>query len=471
MMSDGPIIKPECIPQEAWDQSGPAARACFVMLVERLEKLERLLGMNSGNSSRPPSTDGPGVTPPKTKAKSSKKRGGQVGHVKRVRPLIPTDQCDSVKHYKPSACADCGTKLSGTDSSPARHQVTELPTVKPIVTEHQIHSLECPQCGKICRGQMPLHVPAGSFGPTVVSTVTMLSSLGRLSQRMMAQLLRDLFDLEISDGQISRLQTIGRKALQSGYEEITADVRQSAAVNMDETGWRENGLKAWLWTVVGRASTLFSIRRTRSRSVVTELLGAEFGGIIGSDRYSAYSHLDDHRHQFCWAHLLRDFQAMIERKGPSTQIGTELKSSGQELIHHWNRLQGGAIRRATFDNHYRRLRSVILDTLESGASCSNSKTAEVCRRLGNECYSLFVFVHHSGVSPTNNVAERALRKSVIFRKLSFGTEASSGSQNMSVILSVVETCRRLNRHCLTFIKDAVQAFFSQTSAPALIPVQ
>lgn len=135
-MSDGPIIKPECIPQEAWDQSGPAARACFVMLVERLEKLERLLGMNSGNSSRPPSTDGPGATPPKTKAKSSKKRGGQAGHVKRVRALIPTDQCDSVKYYKPSACSDCGTKLSGTDSCPARHQVTELPTVNPIVTEH-----------------------------------------------------------------------------------------------------------------------------------------------------------------------------------------------------------------------------------------------------------------------------------------------------------------------------------------------
>ena len=204
--------------------------------------------------------------------------------------------------------------------------------------------------------------------------------------------------------------------------------------------------------------------------MVTELLGEEFGGIIGSDRYPSYSHLDDHRHQFCWAHLLRDFQAMIARKGPSTQIGTVLKSSGQELIHHWNRLQGGAIRRATFDNHYRRIRSIILDTLESGTSCSDSKTAEVCRRLGNEYYSLFFFVHHAGVFPTNNVAERALRKSVSFRKLSFGTEASSGSQNMSVILSVVETCRRLNRHCLTFIEDAVQAFFSQTSAPTLIPV-
>jgi transposase len=141
------------------------------------------------------------------------------------------------------------------------------------------------------------------------------------------------------------------------------------------------------------------------------------------------------------------------------------------LIHHWNRLQGGAIRPATFNKHYRRLRSIILNTLESGASCSDSKTADVCRRLGNESYSLFVFVYHAGVSPTINVAERALRKSVIFRKLSFGTEASSGSQSMSVIPSVIETCRRLNRHCLTFFKDAVQAIFSQTSAPTLIPVQ
>lgn len=222
-MSDGSIIKPECIPQEAWDQSGPAAQACFVMLVERLEKLERLRGMNSGNSSRPPSTDGPGATLPKNKVKSSKKRGGQAGHVKRVRPLIPTDQCDSLKHDKSATCSDCGTKLSGTDARPVRHQLTELPTVKPIVTELQVHSIECHHCGKVNHGGMPSHVPAGSFGPTVVSTITMLSSLGRLSQRMMAQLLRDLFDLEISDGQISRLQTIGRRTLQSGYEEITAD--------------------------------------------------------------------------------------------------------------------------------------------------------------------------------------------------------------------------------------------------------
>ena len=204
------------------------------MLEERLERLERLLSMNSGNSSRSPSTDGPGETPQKTKPKSSKNRARQTGHVKRTRPPIPMEQCDIVGHYKSANCSDCGTKLSGTDAILVRHKVTELPAVKPIVTEHRVRSIECFHCGNMSHGRMPLDVPTGLFGPTVVSTVTMLSSLGRRNQRMMAQVLLDLFDLETSDGQISPRQTIGRQAMQPGDAEITANVRQSTAVDMDE---------------------------------------------------------------------------------------------------------------------------------------------------------------------------------------------------------------------------------------------
>ncbi len=323
------------IPVELLNEMTPAVRAFVQTLCariqeqdriiasqqKRIEDLERRLGMNSGNSSMPPSSDGPGQQPMKpTKAKSGKKRGGQHGHAKRTRPLIPTKDCDRVETHRPSVCGDCGTKLSGDDPNPVRHQVTEIPAVSPIVTEYQIHTLECPECGCRCRGQLPQQVPRGSFGPNVAATVTLLSSFGRLSQRMIATLLKDLFDLEISDGQISRLQSIGRKAMQAGCDEIAADVRNSAAVNIDETGWRENGRKASL--------------------------------------------------------------------------------------------------------------------------CDESKTAETCRRLSNECFSLFVSVHHEGVSPTNNAAEQALRKAVIFRKLSFGTEKNTGSKNLSVILSVMETCRR-----------------------------
>jgi transposase len=286
---------------------------------------------------------------------------------------------------------------------------------------------------------------------------------------MIASLLRDLFGLKVSDGQISRLQSTGRNALQAGYNDIAADVRNSAALNIDETSWRENGQKAWLWTVVGKLGTLLAVRASRSRDEVHALLGEEFSGIVVSDRFSAYNHLDDHRRQFCWAHLLRDFQAMIDRGGRSAAAGSRLKSSGQMLIHHWNRLQSQQIQRATFEGHFQRLSSEILDALLEGSQCENAKTAETCRRLSNECCSLFVFVHHPGVSPTNNAAEQALRKSVIFRKLSFGTEAKTGSRNLSVILSVTETCRRLGKRPLDYIRAAVQAAFHKKPPPQLLP--
>lgn len=465
------------IPPELLKEMTPGVRAFVETLLaenaalrQRIEDLERRLGMNSGNSSMPPSSDRPGLEPAKrARPKSKRKRGGQFGHPKRTRPLIPTADCDRVVHHRPGACSDCGARLSGNDPAPDRHQVTELPPIRPTVTEHQIHTLECPECGCLCRGRLPPEVPRGCFGPNVVAVVTLLSSFGRLSQRILASLMRDLFGLEISDGQVSRLQSIGRKALHAGYQEIVADVRNSATVNIDETSWRENGCRAWLWTVVGRLGTLLAVRPSRSRAVATELLGADFGGIVGSDRYSAYSHLNDRCHQFCWAHLLRDFQAMIERGGSAADTGTRLRSAGQELIHHWKRLQSQQIQRATFDTHYRRLRSELLDALDNGSACADPKTAETCRRLSNECYSLFVFAHHKGVSPTNNAAEQALRRSVIFRKLSFGTEEQTGSKNMSVILSVVETCRRLNRPRLDFLRTAIHAAFNNKPAPKLLP--
>jgi transposase len=134
-MSEGLLIKPDGIPQDVWDQSEPAVRGCFVMLMKRIEDLERRLGMNSGNSSMPPSNDGPGQQPVKPpKGKSGKRRRGQHGHAKRIRPVIPAKDCDRVESHRPSVCSDCGTKLSGDNANPVRHQVIEIPAGRPIVT-------------------------------------------------------------------------------------------------------------------------------------------------------------------------------------------------------------------------------------------------------------------------------------------------------------------------------------------------
>ncbi len=455
--------RPDGIPNDVWADAGTVAREWMIEQARRL-------GLNSGNSSMPPSSDGPADVPKKTqRTPSGRKRGGQPGHPKADRTLIPTDQCDHVETLKPPECAGCGAPLSGDDPAPKRKQVIEIPEVKPVVTEFQTHTLTCPCCGCSTTASLPEHVPRGWFGPRVIAVVTLLSGMGRLSQRMIAQLLSDLLGLTISDGQISRLQRIGRESLQPAYAEITADVRESAAVNIDETGWREDGSRAWLWTVVGRFSTRFVVRRSRSRAVVHELLGEDFSGVVGADRYSAYAAIPEDRRQFCWAHLLRDFQAMIDRGGASEPIGERLKTSGQDLIHHWNRLRDEQIKRPTFDTHYRRLKSDIVNALTDGAACTDARTAETCRRLSNQCYSLFVFTRTDGVSPTNNAAERSLRRAVIFRKLSFGTESGSGSETLAVVMSVLETCRRLGQHALSWITEAVTRKQQNQPAPNLLP--
>ena len=475
-MGKDTLQRPATVPQSVWDGMNDEARAFVVVLVRQVEQLtqrvaelERQLGMNSGNSSQPPSTDRPGEKPQrKPRTSSGKKRGAQRGHPKAERALIPTEQCDHLEHHKPEHCARCGTALAGDDPEPVRKQVIDLPPVRPIVTEHQVHTLTCGCCGAQTAATLPEHVPRGWFGPQVVTVVMLLTSLGRLSHRIMAELLERLFGLEISVGQVSRLQRIGREALQPGVDEITATVRTSEVVNMDETGWRENGRRAWLWTAVGTAATLFAVRASRSRNVVKELLGETFAGIVGSDRYSAYSDLPDERHQFCWAHLLRDFQALVDRGGGSARIGKRLKSAGQELIHHWNRLREGQIVRSTFQRHYLRLRDEIVSALEAGSRCRHPQTAELCRTLGNHCYSLFLFAEVDGVAPTNNAAEQSLRRAVIFRKLCFGTERGSGSDVLAATFSVVETCRRLGRDTHDYLHQAIAAHFQNHPAPRLI---
>jgi hypothetical protein len=165
----------------------------------------------------------------------------------------------------------------------------------------------------------------------------------------------------------------------------------------------------------------------------------------------------------------RTASGQIDRGSTAADARTRLKDAGQELIDHWNRLKSLQIRRPPFDGLYRRLRSEILDALLDGWHWDEAKTAQTCRRPGNECCSLFVFVHHPGVSPTNNAGEQDLRKSVIVRNLSFDTEENTGSPNLAVILSVADTCRRLGKRPFDCIASAVTAAFSNTPAPKLLP--
>ena len=449
------------IPPELEAEMTPAVRAFVAMLLARIEELESRLGMSPQNSSVPPSSEHPHAKQPKPKRKpSGRKRGGQQGHTKHQRTLVPSEQVTETITLKPSHCRRCGQNLQGNDPEPRRHQVFELPEIKPIITEYQQHRLSCPCCGVSTTARLPEGVPEGQTGPRLVAFTALLMAYFRQSKRRTALFLDALCNIPCSAALTVKHQNIATKALRGCYEQMRHALPRSDAVAMDETPAKEANRKAWLWTAVTKQFTLFHIAKTRKASVAKKLLGADFSGIVTSDRYGGYDWV--HKQQLCWAHLLRDFQSLIDVGGKAKTIGRRLKEHGQRLFHHWHRYRDGTITRQTMRRNIRKLWWPVYAVLEEGTLRLCGKHAGMCRHIFDRFDSLWTFLDHVHVEPTNNASERALRHAVIWRKLSFGTQSASGSRFVETMLSVIETCRQQNRNVFAFVTEAVQAHFNGT---------
>ena len=243
-------------------------------LKARIEELERQVkGKTPQNSSLPPSTQHPHARPQPPKRKSKKKRGGQPGHKKHERPLIPTDQCDDVQPLKPTECRRCGAKLSGSDPEPLRHQVWELPEIKPHVTEYQRHRLTCPCCGETTCAELPPGVPQGQSGPRLMAFVALLMAYYRQSKRRTAEFLVTLLGQPCCPALTVKIQNQVTAAVRPSYEELAAELPAQEQLNIDETGTKEANGKAWLWTFVARMFTVFAVRATREATALTDVPG------------------------------------------------------------------------------------------------------------------------------------------------------------------------------------------------------
>ena len=214
-------------------------------------------------------------------------------------------------------------------------------------------------------------------------------------------------------------------------------------------------------------ATLFLIRLARTGAVARELIGGDFKGIVITDRYTSYHWIAQTLRQFCWAHLLRDFQAMIDIGGEAGEIGKRLKMAGRELIHQWKKWEAGKITHETFRRHANWIRNEFQSTLIDGLTCDHPKTEGVCSELLKHFDSLWTFVKHEHVEPTNNRAERAVRHGVIWRKLSYGTASASGSRYVETILSVIATCKQNDINPFDFVAKAVKAKIQNQKTPKL----
>jgi transposase len=286
-------------------------RAQNAALQERIRELEAQLGQNSSNSSRPRSTDPP-QAPPRPKAPpTGRKRGGQPGHRGAFRGLLPVEQVDEIVAVVPERCRHCGLLLPETAARRQprvwRHQVVELLPLAMRVTEYQMLARRCPACGKRTRADLPAGVPRRPFGPRLTAVVALLSGRYRLSRREVQQLLQDLWQVRVSFGAVVRQVQVQSAALAPTVEEARAAVPQAPVANLDETGWRQEQQLAWLWTVVTATLTVFRVDRSRSGAAVEALLGSDFAGVVGSDRWSAHSRFPAEQRALRHAHLKRDF--------------------------------------------------------------------------------------------------------------------------------------------------------------------
>ena len=455
---------------QALRQENDELRGQLTALATELASLRERIGRSSRNSSKPPSSDGPGFKPPARRKGSGRKRGGQPGHPGTGPELLPIERVDEVIDHHPDACRRCGTLLEGEDSNPLRHQVIEIPPITPVVIEHRLHRLVCPCCSTSTCATLPADVEASPYGPRLSSLVGLLGSVFPLSFSKTQALLDQLLGVEISRGAIAKVRERLSAALARPMQEALAFARQQPVAYVDETGAptgnadgnNPTGKRGWQWVMVTAVVTVFIQGLSRSTAAAIELLGSSFGGIVVSDRFSAYNHLPTQQRQLCWAHLIRDLTAIAERTGASAEFGAQLLGLQQQLFDHWHRYKDGTIDWPALQQSCRPIRQAFEATLqqvvELGAQRRErtpwASTVRTCRKLLKVTGALWTFLEIEGIEPTNNAAERALRQSVIQRKISHGVQSTKGAICRSRLLTVTTSLRQQGRDVWQFLEQA-----------------
>ena len=453
-------------------------------LEERLAVLEQKARADSRTSSAPPSSDLPKTRQQRraearakakelaAKGSAARKAGGQDGHKGAGRSLVGEDQVDEIVDHFPDACQGCGHEFGVGEQVAGgrfgRHQVSELPPTAVVVTEHRTHRLACPGCKAKTVGVLPTAVAGSAFGPRLAAAVVTLTARNRVSRRDMSELARELFGIGLSTGSVDAICQRASLALAGPHEALVAGVLTSPAVNVDETGWSTAGEQRTLWTATTERAAIFRVAEDRHRDRLLELIGEDYAGVVGSDRWWAYDHLDPKTRQACWQHLKRDFARHADGLAEQHTFGQAGLKLTSRLFTLWH----------AFDEHQDRERlqremAVVeaeLRSLLERAARKSPRTkyhGRFARNLLKLWPALWTFVTVDGVEPTNNSAERSLRGPVISRRLSHGTRTQDGERFVERALSASVTCRLQTRSLFTYLADLLTAHGRGDPLPTL----
>ncbi len=443
-------------------------------IIERLEarlaELEARLAQNSSNSNQPPSQDTPAqknAQPGKTP--TGRKRGGQPGHRGNRRELLPLSEVDRVEDCFPAHCNHCGDVLEGVvDEDPLRHQVMELPPIKPYTTEYRRHAEICGGCGHVTRAELPPGVPRSMLGARLTALVSLLTGGYHLSRRQASALLGEVLGIRISLGALSEAEERASTAVAPAVDEAISFVRSQPLKHTDATGWSHGGQPRGLWTITTSLVTVFLIVADGTQQTVRSVLGRVRGWLV-SDRAKQFLFWAMSKRQICWAHLIRKFTSFTDRAGAAGAIGRELRQLAELLFHYWHRVRDGTMSRAEFRRNVAPIRVRVEELLRRGQRLRVRGVSGSCADILEHQPALWAFVDHKGIEPTNNLAERDLRPFVLWRKRSYGSQSERGERYAERIMTVVHTLRKQQRPVLDYLHAACAAALNNEPPPSLLP--
>jgi transposase len=420
---------------------------------------------------KPPAA-APKLPPGPAKKPSGRKRGGQKGHPPHLKKRLPPEQITEVIPFVPKRCQRCEAHLPKEagphDPEPSWHQVAELPEMAARITEYQGHYRTCPCCGEVAHASIPAEIQAHSFGPRFTATLSyMAGSLGQ-SKRNIEEFSEVVFAVPIALGTIANLEQEMSAALAAAHQEALKVVEEAPIKHADETGWKQNGKKRWLWVGATTSIVAFIISPWRNVVALKRLLGEKLQGILCSDRWTVYDVWEPIRRQLCWAHLKRNWEKKAERGGTAQKLAKAWLEVQKQVFELWHLFRGGGLTRRQLGDQMGPWMLKVTEILQCGSRSRNRKLARFCQRLMKVQTSLWTFVVEEGVEPTNNHAERVQRRAVLWRKRSFGCHSLAGCRFVERILTVVQTLRLQGRSTLGFLEESIRAHRTGKKAPQLI---
>ena len=450
---------------------------------EQIADLERQLSgrkKNSTNSSKPPSSDGLAGEQRERRRKawrkSKRKPGGQPGHPGHHRKLVGEDRVDRFEVVLPPQCSHCERALpqdpqqAGTTGAPRRHQVTELPEVRAQITEYQCPHVVCPDCGQTTQAPLPQEV-SGHFGPRLTAAMAYLTVGCRMPRRVLEAVLEDVLGIDLSLGSTQKGLEEVSAAVAQPYRELEQQLPQQRVLNVDETGWRTNGDKRWIWGLVAAQYVYYTVAAYRNTAVLVALLGAAFQGILCSDRYCVYLSYHQGKMQLCWAHLKRTLQGILDHPQSleAERFARDALAQYGRLFRLWWKFRAGLITRQQLLQRSERIKTKFWSLAVKYWNSYDQEVANLANAFGEHYERLFCFVEEVGVDPTNNVVERALRIAVQWRKVCFGNRSATGELVTARLLTVRATCQVQNRPFLAYLTEAIRCHRKGVAAPLLLP--